>query len=213
MRIENIIKEEMAIMVPIICKDLGIEIPSIAFNCEAECIGQASFQIRRNMFGQTVDILPNNSVEINPLSVLRNAKRLFPPFMGDISQRYIARYAIAHELRHVWQTHYNKELLYKETSSVFLWVGGAGCKPSELDADEYALSLAADQEERMAFELLVALHKANGDTFALPDPTIIKAMAYFHKKYFFKPAVKIAAAAACVLGGIYLIKKIVKGVK
>ena len=80
-----------------------------------------------------------------------NALFVFEKLINKATKPFL-KHVVLHELRHVWQTRYNKDLVIKSHNEL-INISGYGSKPVEADANLYARSKANNKFEAFVSDI------------------------------------------------------------
>lgn len=164
-RIKDTIIEEMDGYGKAVVKDLGIDMPEVKleYDPDSNSAGFTPLKVEQEII-RCVGVEGATEVRFN-IPVIARATGL------SESDRYIRAYVrqlIAHELRHVWQSYHNKQLIIDQLNEGRFKISSSeGLLGAEVDANEYALSTARGDYEIAVFKLVKECHELDG--LIVPD--------------------------------------------
>lgn len=205
----NMIKEELAVLAPVLTKELSI--PETTYTYEYDENNLASCHATTHTRVLTiVDIEYDKRINFNPEGI-NNFVGVFPPCMKEQALKYIIRHCIFHEHRHAWQYTHNKQqsIKHHNAQKYSLGLRAHGESEVEMDANDYAISMAKDELETIAFKL----HKTTqcmGGTFNAYHKEYQGYYLKLAKAYTLPKVAKATAITVGILGTAYLLKTLIK---
>lgn len=154
------------------CKRQNIKV-DIEFDSTIEAAANCNFYMNTRL-GRVVDVQNAHSITYNPILIDKVIKHsiLSRTHYAKIAKHVITFY-VRHEIRHAWQTTYDKEFVIREQNAIDICnlSRGYGERPIEADANEYACSGATGYYKIVSRSLKIA-QELHGKTAYTPKETI-----------------------------------------
>ena len=164
-----------------IIKSIILEI--LRDECEDEIPHLACTTYRVNYSGIfVVNVTEANEIVFNLQKIEENIIELFK-FKRLISKaiRPYLKHLVLHELRHVWQTKYDKQMII-DAENNFLYIDGYGGIRAEADANGFARGKASNRFEKLISDIFTYLQDMTGKIYVSPKDTIC-GLIYMVKLY------------------------------
>ena len=129
-----------------------------------------------------VNVTEANEIIFNLQKIEENITELFK-FKRLISKaiRPYLKHLVLHELRHVWQTKHDKQLVI-DAENNFLYIDGYGGIRAEADANSFARGKASNKFERLISDIFTYLQDMTGKIYVSPKDSIC-GLIYMMKLY------------------------------
>lgn len=150
---------------PSICKELDIPVPKLVIeDSQSNLLGLCQYGIERTIFGQIVRIDKVHHITLFAGTLDRMTKLVSSGARKKIGTLMIKQ-VILHELRHAYQVDHNGQILLDDldTRKYSFGLLKEADLPSEIDADDYAISKATDKEELMVYKAMTNAHGRKGN--------------------------------------------------
>ena len=188
-------------------KELNLpEIKLEIINENTNMFGETLMTVTRQGFSlldaKVLDVEFAGKIKLN-IKGIANALRMFPIGSRKIITPYFVRHVILHELKHVHQIFYAKELVIAQFDKIYsieyklFGNGNESGLPAEVDADDFAVNRVTG-EEKLVAEAIVNLHGRDNKGF-------VKAIKHILLHHTAPKVAKVAAVA----GVGYLLYKLI----